>query len=126
MGLLWSPSDGWNANLVANRVGARYLDKRNTVSAGSYTTIDAGIGYRRDRWELRLDGSNLGNRRDPVSESELGEGQYYRLAARSYVLSLRYSFGKERSPDAALRSRIGRHCCKIQKKTLRHEDGGGF
>jgi outer membrane receptor protein involved in Fe transport len=32
--------------------------------------IDAAAGYRWDRWEMRIDGRNLGDRRDPVSESE--------------------------------------------------------
>ena len=44
--------------------------------------IDAGAGYRFDRWDIRVDGRNLGDRRDPVAESELGDAQYYRMSAR--------------------------------------------
>ena len=80
-------------HVAADYVGERWLNKRNTSLAGSYTTVDAGIGYAFDRWEVRVDGYNLSDRRDPVAESELGDAQYYRLPARSYWLSARYTFG---------------------------------
>jgi iron complex outermembrane receptor protein len=41
-----------------------------------------GVGYRFDRYELRFDAHNLTDRRDAVSESELGDAQYYRMPAR--------------------------------------------
>ncbi len=65
-----------------NYVGERFLDKRNRAPAGSYATLSALLGYRLRRWELRLTGRNLTDRRDPVSESELGDAQYYRLFPR--------------------------------------------
>ena len=36
-----------------------------------------------DRVEWRLDGRNLSDRRDAVSESEFGDAQYYRMPART-------------------------------------------
>lgn len=51
--------------------------------APAFTTFDAGVGYRLDRAEIRLDGRNLGNRRDAVSESEFGDAQYYRMTPRT-------------------------------------------
>jgi outer membrane receptor protein involved in Fe transport len=42
------------------------------------------VGYRRGAWELRLQGKNLTDRRDPISESELGDAQYYRMPARRF------------------------------------------
>ena len=60
--------------------------------AGSYTTVDAGLGYRFDRWELRLDGYNLSNRRDPVAESELGDAQFYRLSGSTVLATARIAF----------------------------------
>ena len=92
VGLVLSPAQGFSAHATAGFVGKRYLNKRNTSTADSYTTIDAGIGYTFDRWQLRLDGYNLSDRRDPVAESELGDAQYYRLQARSYWLSVNYRF----------------------------------
>lgn len=92
LGLMYAPADGLRSYLTVSRVGSRYLDRRNTALAPGYQTVDVGIGYRHAQWEARLDGTNLGNRRDPVAESELGESQYYRLPARAVWASLRYDF----------------------------------
>ncbi len=93
LGLLYLPQQGFNASVVASYVGKRFLNKRNTAPTGAYTAVDAGVGYRFDTWELRLDGYNLSDRRDPVAESELGDAQYYRMPSRTYQLSFRYNFG---------------------------------
>jgi iron complex outermembrane receptor protein len=82
-GFTYAPESGLTAYTTANYTGDRYLDKRNNSLAKSFTTIDAGIGFRENRFELRLDGRNLTNRRDPVSESEFGDAQYYRMPART-------------------------------------------
>jgi iron complex outermembrane receptor protein len=91
-GLLYSPANGFNANATVNYVGRHWLNKRNTAPASAYTIWNAGIGYRMTRGEFRLDGRNLSNRRDPVSESELGESQYYLMPARSIEVSYRHVF----------------------------------
>ena len=98
LGLIYYPVTGWNANVVANWVSSRFLDKLNTAQAGGYALFDAGVGYRRDRWELRLDARNLSDRRDPVAQSELGEGQFYRLPGVSVQASFRYDFNRAASP----------------------------
>ena len=82
-GLSLSPGTGFIANVNVNYSGDRYLNKRNTALAPKFATVDAGIGYRTRRAEFRLDGRNLSNRRDPVSESEFGDAQYYRMTART-------------------------------------------
>ncbi|MEP6730987.1 MAG: TonB-dependent receptor [bacterium] len=82
-GLMFAPELGFVGSVSMNYSGDRFLNKRNTALAGSYTTIDAGVGYRLDRAEIRIDGRNLGDRRDAVSESEFGDAQYYRMPARS-------------------------------------------
>jgi outer membrane receptor protein involved in Fe transport len=79
LGLAWFPARGFFASADLNYVGSRYLDKENTALADGYLTLGASAGYRFEKIELRVTGRNLTNRRDPVSESELGEGQYYRL-----------------------------------------------
>lgn len=91
-GFTWAPRAGLTAYAVADFSGAQFLDQRNTARAGGYTTLDAGIGYRQAAWELRLDGRNLGNRRDAVAASELGVDQLYLLPARSLQLSVSYRF----------------------------------
>ena len=81
-GLIVAPASGFVGDVIVKYVGDRFLNKRNTALAEPFTTVDIGAGYRLNRWELRVDGRNLGNRRDAVSESELGDAQYYRLTAR--------------------------------------------
>ncbi len=85
--LVWSPDHGFIGSASWNHVGERFLNKRNTALAAPYDTWAAGIGYRFPSWEIRLDGFNLTDQRDPVAESELGDAQYYRLPARSYRLT---------------------------------------
>jgi len=92
LALSWSPAQGLFASAEISYVGSRYLDKRNRALAGDYATLFAMLGYRRGRLELRASGRNLTDRRDPVSESELGDAQYYRLFARRFdaAASLRF------------------------------------
>ena len=77
----------WVGSAQANWVGPRFLNKRNTARVGGYITWSAGFGYRGRSWDLRLDGTNLNNQREPVSESELGDAQYYLLPERRITLS---------------------------------------
>ncbi len=86
-GLAWAPAAGFNAHAQVEWVGDRFLSRRNTVLAPSYTEWGAGIGYRFPTWDLRLDGENLGDERAAVSESELGDAQFYRLPARALRLT---------------------------------------
>jgi outer membrane receptor protein involved in Fe transport len=82
-GLSLSPETGLIASGSVNYMGDRYLNMRNTALAPGFATFDAGIGYRTRQAEFRIDGRNLGVRRDPVSESEFGDAQYYRMTART-------------------------------------------
>ena len=86
-GLLYLPKRGATATVVYSWVDKRYLNQRNSAEAAAYSTWSAGIGYRFERWDVRLDGVNLNNTRPPVSESEVGDAQYYLLPARSVRLS---------------------------------------
>jgi iron complex outermembrane receptor protein len=91
-GIVVAPGKGVTANAVVKYNGDRYLNKRNTALATAFATVDAGIGYRWSRWEFRIDGRNLGDRRDAVSESELGESQYYRMTGRRVDAGLSLKF----------------------------------
>jgi iron complex outermembrane receptor protein len=90
--LLWSPATGFNASVLYQYVGNRFLDPENTMLASSYNTWSAGVGYRFPRWEIRLQGQNLNDTRPPVAASELGPGQYYLLPARTVRLFLTTRF----------------------------------
>jgi iron complex outermembrane receptor protein len=83
VGVVRSPIHGIIGSATISSTGERYLNMRNTSLAPAFTTIDAGIGYRSGRYEFRVDGRNLGNKRDPISESEFGDAQYYRMPART-------------------------------------------
>src|SRR4029079_6248541 len=69
-GLTYAPENGLTAYTTLNYTGDRFLDEENSALAKPFTTFDAGIGFRGDRYELRIDGRNLTNRRDAVAESE--------------------------------------------------------
>jgi outer membrane receptor protein involved in Fe transport len=92
LGLRWSPARGLNASTTWSYVGKRFLDRENDLPLGGFSVWNAGLGYRFARYELRLDGSNLGDARDVVSESELGPEQFYREPARTWRLTLRATF----------------------------------
>jgi len=91
-GLVYAPSRGWGASAQAQYVGSRYLNKRNTALAPWYATWSAGVSYRGEDWEVRLDGTNLNDQRPPTAESELGDAQYYLLPARAFELRYSRSF----------------------------------
>lgn len=91
-GLMVAPASGVVASLIVKYTGDRYLNKRNTALAPAFTTVDLGVGYRVDRYEIRIDGRNLSDRRDPISESEIGDAQYYRMPARRLDVTLAVRF----------------------------------
>jgi outer membrane receptor protein involved in Fe transport len=87
--LAWMPEAGLVAAADLRYVGSRFLNKRNTALADGYAEVSAGLGWRWRRAEVRVDGRNLTDRRAPVSESELGDAQYYRLPSRRLDVTLR-------------------------------------
>jgi outer membrane receptor protein involved in Fe transport len=91
-GASYTPPSGIQGSLLVNYIGERFLNKRNTALAEAFTTISAGVGYRFGRNTVRLDAENLTNERDPISESELGDAQYYRLPARNFRVGWFFDF----------------------------------
>lgn len=92
LGVSYFPERGLSAWATWNYVGERYLNKRNTALAPAFDTYSAGIGWRLDAWRFSVVGENLTDERDPVAESELGDAQYYRQAARAYELRVSFDF----------------------------------
>jgi iron complex outermembrane receptor protein len=80
--LFYTPLRGFLGGVSMNYTGGRFLNKRNSAPAEGFTTVDLSAGYRTPRWELRVDARNLGDRRDPVAESEFGDAQYYLMNSR--------------------------------------------
>lgn len=90
--LFYTPVRGFLGGVSMNYTGSRFLNKRNTAVAEGFPTVDLSAGYRKPRWELRVDARNLGDRRDPVAESELGDAQYYLMTSRRVVGSYSVHF----------------------------------
>jgi len=90
--IYYQPAKGFTGGVEVNYRGSRFLDQENTDLAGGFATVGVGIGYRTERWEIRVDAHNLGDRRDPVSVSELGDGQVYLTPSRRVDAGLRWHF----------------------------------
>ncbi len=91
-GIIYSPAHGFFGNVQVIYTGSRYLNRRNTALAPGFTSLEVGVGYRTARWELRVNGRNLTDCRAPVSESELGDAQYYLLPALRVEAGLKFHF----------------------------------
>lgn len=88
-GLIYSPPRGFYGNIVASYVGRRYLDEKNEAPTAPYVTLNAAFGYNFGRYEVSVAGTNLSNRRSPVTPSEFGESSYYLLSARAIFMQLK-------------------------------------
>src|SRR5262249_15842303 len=86
--IVYAPERGFGFSLTGNYTGMRFLDGTDAARAPGFTTLDGSLAYRFDRITLSLVGANLTNRRDPILASELGEGQIYRMPARSVFARL--------------------------------------
>ena len=82
LGLAYAPVRGLTAT----------AELSNTAPSPGYATYAASLGWRERAWELRLSGQNLTDQRKPVSESELGDAQYYLLPGRQLALRLTCRF----------------------------------
>ena len=91
-GFIYGPETGFYGSAIADWIGERWLNKRNTALADDYITWSAGVGYRTKNWDLRADCSNINDQRPPISESELGDASYYLLPARHFTVTGRWIF----------------------------------
>jgi outer membrane receptor protein involved in Fe transport len=91
-GLFYAPDRGWRGSLTSTWTGSHWLNSTNTAEAPAYAIVDASLGYRFERFTLSILGSNLGDRRDAVQLSELGEGQFYRMPARRIDARLSWQY----------------------------------
>jgi outer membrane receptor protein involved in Fe transport len=54
--------------------------------------LDATVSFRIDRCHISLEGTNLTDRRPPVSASEFGSESFYLLPARELWLRIGYNW----------------------------------
>jgi outer membrane receptor protein involved in Fe transport len=89
----YAPPVGPQASATLRYVGSRFLNKSNTVKTNAYATIDARLGWKfANKLGIFVDGENLTDRHDPVTESELGDAQFYRLPGRRILGTISYGF----------------------------------
>ena len=89
----YAPATGPQASATLRYVGSRFLNKSNTVTARAYATLDARIGWKfGNGWGAFIEGENLTSRRDAVTESELGDAQFYRMPGRRVVGTISFGF----------------------------------
>ena len=98
------PRDLFNAKLQAvtragvggfaavRHQGERPFNRRNTFFADAYTEWDAGLSYELHEWRVSVTGRNLGDDRHVVTESELGDSQFYIAPPRRFVAQASYAF----------------------------------
>ncbi|MDE2349073.1 MAG: TonB-dependent receptor [Gammaproteobacteria bacterium] len=89
-GLMYSPPRGFNASLTARYAGRRFLDETNVAPVGGYVVADANLGYGFGRTRVWIEGTNLSNRRPPVTASEFGSQSFYLLPGRMLWLRVGY------------------------------------
>jgi len=80
--LLYAPAKGLGAFAAARYQGTRPLNRRNTFFTDSYTEWDAGLSFDLGSARLVFTGRNLGDDRHVVSESDIGDSQFYAAPPR--------------------------------------------
>jgi iron complex outermembrane recepter protein len=88
----WAPKEGLGAWAALRHQGVRALDPENTVSVPSFYEWDAGASWENDWLRLSLTGRNLGDNRRYVTESEIGDSQFYVAPPRrvAFEITLRF------------------------------------
>lgn len=90
VGVLYTPRTGFYTTIVGSYVGRRYLNEENTAPVGGFSTLAATVGYRFHRYAVSFEGTNLTNRRPPITASEFGSESFYLLNGRAEWLKLTY------------------------------------
>jgi len=72
--------------------GERALNRRNTFFTGPFDEWDAGLTYEMPRARVAVIGRNLGDSRHYVTESEIGDSQFYLAPSRRYTAEVTVRF----------------------------------
>jgi iron complex outermembrane receptor protein len=91
-GILYTPRQGFGSTVAANYVSRRFLDEENAAPVGGYVKLDATLTFSVERYRITLEGTNLTDRRPPVSASEFGSRSFYILPARALWLRVGYNW----------------------------------
>jgi iron complex outermembrane receptor protein len=88
---LWSirlgygTGEGPGAFVNMRHQNERPLNRRNTYYTPSFFEVDAGISWEFPHVRVGVMGRNLSNARPPVTESEIGDSQYYIASPRRFL-----------------------------------------
>jgi iron complex outermembrane receptor protein len=85
-------SRGIGGFVAARYQGERPFNRRNTYFAEAFTEWDAGLSFDRGRWHIALAGRNLGDDRHVVTESEIGDAQFYVAPPRRFTAEVGMRF----------------------------------
>ena len=92
LGVRYGSERGFVAGFETGFTGKRWLNMRNTAPAAAFMTFAIHAGWRFSRFDLLVRAENLSDERAPVSESELGDAQYYLLPARTVRMTGTWRF----------------------------------
>jgi outer membrane receptor protein involved in Fe transport len=89
----WQPELGFAAWAAIRHQNHRPLNRRNTFYTPSYEEWDAGVGWGfTPKIRLSVVGRNLGDSRHFVSESEIGDSQFYVAPPKRFLAELTARF----------------------------------
>jgi iron complex outermembrane receptor protein len=83
---------GPGAWIAHRHQGERALNRRNTFFTDPFDEWDAGLTYEMPRGRVSVVGRNLGDSRHYVTESEVGDSQFYVAPSRRYTAEVTVSF----------------------------------
>jgi outer membrane receptor protein involved in Fe transport len=83
---------GLGAFVAVRYQGERPFNRRNTFFADAYSECDAGLSCDRNHWHVSVVGRNLGDDRHVVTESEIGDAQFYVAPPRRFLAQVGYQF----------------------------------
>jgi iron complex outermembrane receptor protein len=99
-----APQELWNARasyapakwlggwVAARHQGARPLTRRNSFWTAGFEEVDAGLTFKAERATVSLAGRNLGDSRHYVSESDIGDSQFYVAPPKRFSGQVAFSF----------------------------------
>ncbi len=88
----WAPRLGLGAFAAVRHQNRRPLNRRNTFFTDSFFETDAGVSWDFPWGRFAVVGRNLGNSRHYVTESEIGDSQFYVAAPRRFFAELAVHF----------------------------------
>lgn len=83
---------GLGGFVAARYQGERPFNRRNTAFAAAFSEWDAGVSFDRGDWRATVVGRNLGDDRHAVTESEIGDSEFYVAPPRRFSAEVTYRY----------------------------------